>query len=108
MHSRTKSLGIIATAFLLVSAGSAWAQAAGQWRNGQHVYDKICQYCHESGVGPVLWGRELHSDYIAMRTRQGFAGMPSFRSTDIDDATLAKLADMIAKSPPPGDAGRKP
>lgn len=78
------------------------AQAAGQWRDGAQVYQQICQYCHETGVGPALLnreqGQELSAEYIAMTTRQGRAGMPAFRFTDVDDATLAKLGEMIAKN----------
>lgn len=87
---------------LAAFAGPALGQAAGQWQNGGHVYRQICSYCHETGVGPALWGRDLQPDYVAARTRHGMNGMPSFRSTDIDDKALAQLADLIAhgKAPP--------
>ncbi len=88
------------------------AQAAGQWRDGAQLYQQICQFCHDTGVGPALWnreqGQELDPQYIAMTTRQGRAGMPAFRFTDVDDATLAKLGDMIAKNQKPPATGGKP
>lgn len=77
-------------------APAAWAQAAGQWRDGEHLYSHLCQYCHESGVGPNLFGRELAADYVVATARQGKAAMPAFRFTEIDDTTLRKLGDIIA------------
>lgn len=93
----------------LAVSTSAWAQAAGQWRDGEHLYAQICQYCHETGVGPKLWGRELAADYVIATARQGRAGMPAFRFTEIDEATLRKLGEIVAsgRSLSPSDAGRK-
>jgi len=97
---------------VLAGTGSAWAQVAGQWRDGGHVYQQICQYCHETGVGPALWDREpdreLAADYVVMTTREGHAGMPAFRFTEIDDATLVKLGDLIAKNQKQQAMGGKP
>ena len=99
-------------AAVVAGSGSAWAQAAGQWRDGGHIYQQICQYCHESGVGPVLWGRdkdhELAPEYVVAMTRQGRAGMPAFRFTEIDDATLAKLGEIIATNQKSLATGGKP
>ena len=85
--------GILAAGYL---APAAWAQAAGQWRDGEHLYSRLCQYCHETGVGPALWGRELTSDYVVATARQGKAAMPAFRFTEIDDRTLRSLGDIVA------------
>ena len=88
---------------------SAWAQAAGQWRDGEHLYSHLCQYCHETGVGPVLWGRDLAPDYVLATVRQGKAAMPAFRFTEIDDATLLKLGRIVAsgRSLTPAGVGGK-
>lgn len=85
----------------------AWAQAAGQWRDGDHLYSHLCQYCHETGVGPNLFGRELAVDYVVATARQGKAAMPAFRFTEIDDATLRKLGDIIASGRSLSPAGDK-
>ena len=92
MSWRLTIAGVLA---LLASAPAAWAQAAGQWRDGEHLYSRLCQYCHETGVGPTLWGRELTSDYVVATACQGKAGMPAFRFTEIDDGTLRKLGDIV-------------
>jgi mono/diheme cytochrome c family protein len=91
---------------LLALSGPARGQAAGQWRDGAHVYRQICGYCHETGVGPALWGRDLHPDYITARTRHGMNGMPAFRSTDIDDKALAQLAELIAHGTAPATVAK--
>lgn len=92
----------------MLAGGPAWAQAAGQWRDGQHVYKQICGYCHDTGVGPALWGRDLQPHYVVTRTRHGFAGMPAFRSTELDDKVLGQLAELIATSKAAPPQGGKP
>ncbi len=87
-----------------VAAGDAWAQVAGQWRDAQHVYSKICANCHEIGVGPVIKGRNLDPDYYQSVVRHGMRAMPAFRPTDVDDAMLRQVAEMLSKSPAPGGA----
>jgi len=87
---------ITGVAAALSISTSAWAQAAGQWRDGEHLYSHLCRYCHETGVGPTLWGRELTADYVVATARQGKSAMPAFRFTEIDDATLRKLGEIVA------------
>lgn len=94
------AIGLVA----LAAAGDARAQAAGQWRDAQHVYSKICANCHEIGVGPVIKGRNLDPDYYQHIVRHGFRAMPAFRPTDVDDAMLRQVAEMLSKSPAPGEA----
>jgi mono/diheme cytochrome c family protein len=71
-----------------------------KWKNGAEVYDKICAYCHEPHVGtqvaPKIRGRDLPPAYIHTVVRNGNRAMPSFRASEIDDASLAKLAKYIS------------
>lgn len=94
----------VAACAIALSLGgtAALAQSAGQWRDGQHVYAKVCANCHESGVGPVIKGRDLHPSYFEQTVRSGLRAMPAFRSTEIDDVALRQVAEMLAKSPAPG------
>ena len=42
----------IMTVLLLVltfSSGTAFGQADGEWRSGEDIYQKTCQYCHTTG-----------------------------------------------------------
>ena len=76
-----------------------YADAAGQWRDGAHVYSKICGFCHETGIGPVIKGRELPPEYVAAIVRNGFRAMPTFRQSEIDDEALAKLSSYVSTAP---------
>ena len=87
------------------TANTAWAaseKAASSgfaWSDGVEVYTKVCAYCHEGGpVGPQIRGRELPAAYIRTVVRSGFRAMPSFRAAEIDDESLAKLAEYISKN----------
>ena len=93
MHARRLVVCLGAVAALVAAGG---AQAA--WRDGGEVYDKVCRYCHEANVGPVLKGRSLPAEYVQRVVRMGNRAMPSFRATEIDDATLADVARLINAS----------
>ena len=99
MMQRLMVLGILLAGIL--GGGASRAQSAGQWRNPQEIYGKICQYCHETHVGPVLFGRGLPSGYVVGTVRAGKHAMPSFRPSEISDAELAKHGDWIENSPAP-------
>ena len=43
-----------ATASALVAVANANADSSGKWQNSQEVYNKVCAYCHEANVGPVI------------------------------------------------------
>ncbi|MDX9874039.1 MAG: cytochrome c [Spongiibacteraceae bacterium] len=90
---------------LAMSAGSAFAADAGDnatWKDGKHVYDKVCGYCHDDGrVGPELLGRQLPAAYAAAIVRHGFRAMPAFPASYIDDASLQKVGEFIATAPAP-------
>ena len=63
------------------------------------TYAKVCGFCHDKGVGPAILGRELPVAYIENVVRHGFRAMPSFRSTEIDNAALASVARWVSQSP---------
>ncbi len=71
-----------------------------KWKDGAEVYGKVCGYCHEphagTQVGPKIRGRELPPAYIRAIVRNGNRAMPSFRASEIDDASLAKLAEYVS------------
>ena len=85
---------------LVAAAFHAHADSSGKWLNSQEVYRKVCANCHEVEVGPVLTGRNLPPEYIRTIVRTGHRAMPAFRPTEIDDATLASVAQLIASSAP--------
>lgn len=91
-----------AVAVLSIWSHPASAQVAGQWKDPNHVYAKICSNCHDIGVGPVIKGRNLDPDYYFQVVRHGMRAMPAFRPTDVDDAMLHRLAETLSKSAPPG------
>ena len=63
------------------------------------TYAKVCGFCHDAGVGPAILGRELPVAYIENVVRHGFRAMPSFRSSEIDNAALASVARWVSQSP---------
>lgn len=98
------------TAFILASllavgvvASSAWAsqQAPEQgfaWKDGAEVYTKVCALCHDTAVGPVILGRGHDPSYIQLIVRHGNRAMPAFRTSEIDDQSLEKLAEYVSKT----------
>ena len=99
--SFTRSLCIsISVISLVLFSSVSYANAAGQWRDGMHVYEKVCSYCHDIGVGPVLKSTEKPVEYIQYIVRNGFRAMPAFRASEINDAELKLLADFIKSAPP--------
>lgn len=87
-------MGGILSLACLVSAGVARADSSGEWKSGKEVYDKVCGYCHETGVGPQIKGRGAPLEYRAI-VRHGRRAMPQFRSAEISDELLIKLMDHI-------------
>lgn len=84
------------------AATSALADSSGKWQNSQEVYDKVCGYCHETNVGPVITGRNLMPDYIRTVVRSGNRAMPAFRESEISDAVLAEVVKLVSSSPAGG------
>ena len=88
----------LVAASALVAVASASADSSGKWQNSQEIYDKVCGYCHEANVGPVITGRNLPTDYIRAIVRNGNRAMPSFRESEIDDLALAGVAKRVSTS----------
>lgn len=96
-----KSAGLAATLVLLAGhVSSASAQDTLKISEGQRFYQKICAKCHEVGIGPVITGRGFPEAVYVTIARSGFNGMPAFRVSDIDDATLQDLAKYLAATTP--------
>lgn len=75
---RKTTLGAVANGFMLVIAIAAGTMTTATlaappatpdgffaWKDGPEVYAKVCGYCHEQGVGPVIYGRALPPVYTA-------------------------------------------
>jgi mono/diheme cytochrome c family protein len=80
---------------LAVSTSEVMADAKGQWKDGKEAYEKICGYCHDKGIGPQIKGLGIRAEDIIKTVRSGNKAMPAFRQTEIDDATLSKVAEYI-------------
>lgn len=91
-------IGWLAATAAFTTTG-ALADSDGKWRDGQEAYDKVCGYCHERNVGPVITGRALTTDYIRAVVRNGNRAMPAFRESEISDATLGEVARLVSASP---------
>jgi len=106
-RSDWKSRAALSAAALVVAlaiAGAASAEdppptrTASGWSSGAETYDKVCAYCHDTGVGPALRGRKLPPILVNLFVRNGSRAMPSFRAAEIDDEALAKLADFLSQN----------
>ena len=84
---------------VLFAAGGAAADSSGRWQDDEEVYGKVCGYCHERGVGPVIKGRQLPEEYIRRVVRYGNRAMPAFRPSEISDALLAQVAHRVSSAP---------
>jgi len=74
------------------------AQSAETAQSGESVYQAVCHYCHDTGIGPQLKGRQLPSVYVQHVARNGLRAMPAFRLTEISHQELANLAAFIESS----------
>ena len=88
---------------VIFAAGNAWSaldevhNPGFAWKDGAEIYAKVCAYCHEAQVGPQIRHRKLPVTYIRTIVRNGNRAMPPFRSSEIDDESLEKLADFISQ-----------
>ncbi|MEO6352753.1 MAG: cytochrome c [Oxalobacteraceae bacterium] len=80
---------------VMLLASAAMADGNGQWLSGQEAYSKVCSFCHDRGIGPVIKGLGKSPDLIQLVVRSGNRAMPPFRQSEIDDATLAKIIKYI-------------
>lgn len=90
------ALQILAAAAAFTGAPHAGADSSGKWKSPQEAYEKVCAYCHDTNIGPVLTGRNLPPEYILTMVRMGNRAMPAFRPTELDDQLLAGVARYIA------------
>ncbi len=75
---------------------AARATSNFRWKDGPEVYAKVCSYCHDQQIGPVIRGRSLPPAYISAVVRNGNRAMPAFRASEIDDESLKKVAEYIS------------
>jgi hypothetical protein len=88
--------------FCIVTGGSpGYAAGDGVWKSAADAYSKICTYCHDAGVGPVLMGRKLPPEMITKIVRHGLIEMPAFPESFVDNKTLQDLAKYIQESDAP-------
>ena len=78
---------------------AAWAQSAGQWKDSAHVWNSLCRYCHETPVGPALFGRVFPEAAVIYLVRAGRNAMPAFMPTQLNDTDLRELARWINSQP---------
>jgi mono/diheme cytochrome c family protein len=94
---------LAAVVSIRIVAGVVWAgpQPAPEptyaWKDGAEVYTKLCALCHESKIGPTIKGRGLDPQLISYTVRHGNRAMPAFREAEIDDESLAKVAEYVSK-----------
>lgn len=74
------------------------ASSVSNERSGEEVYQAICQYCHETGLGPKLTERQLPAAYIIQTVRYGRGAMPAFRPSEISQQELERTARLIERS----------
>ncbi|NJD36569.1 MAG: cytochrome c [Betaproteobacteria bacterium] len=96
---RLDLIRVLAAAAVFVASGQANADSTGKWQSSQEIYDKVCGYCHEANVGPVITGRNLMPEYIQAIVRNGNRAMPAFRESEINDAALAGVVKLVSTSP---------
>lgn len=95
-------LAVLSAVGFMASIASAAPQKTPElgfeWKDGAEVYGKVCGLCHETKVGPALRGRGLDPLYIKIFVRNGLRAMPAFRSSEIDDESLEKVAEYVSKT----------
>ena len=96
--NRLYLIRLLAAAAAFVATGHANADSTGKWQSSQEIYDKVCGYCHEANVGPVITGRNLMPEYIQAIVRNGNRAMPAFRESEINDAALAGVVKLVSSS----------
>lgn len=85
-------------ALLTVGLFAQTGQAVEKEKSGEFVYQAVCQYCHETGVGPELRSRHLPAAYTTHVVRHGSRAMPAFRPTEISDQELERVAVFIERN----------
>lgn len=94
----------------LLLGGNVLAQTAPSTETqarAQRFYAQVCARCHDTGIGPVITGRNLPAAFYVAMARSGRNAMPAFRVSDIDDATLQALGEYLAATPAHAAQGAK-
>ncbi|NML18777.1 c-type cytochrome [Azohydromonas caseinilytica] len=76
-------------------------------QRAQRFYAQVCARCHETGIGPVITGRNLPAAFYVTMARSGLNAMPAFRLSDIDDPTLQALGEYLSKTPAPAQGAQR-
>lgn len=98
---RCKSLLLAVSLPLIAFSVPSFAAGDGKWTSGEEAYKKVCAYCHDAGVSPILRGRQLPPELIKHFVRNGSRAMPAFKQTFLSDTDLDALAVWLQKSPAP-------
>jgi mono/diheme cytochrome c family protein len=69
------------------------------------IWAGACTYCHDRGIAPSIFGRDLTVAAIAATVRNGRGAMPAFHPSEIDDAALLRLAQWVSQQPAPATVG---
>ncbi|HUE11701.1 MAG TPA: cytochrome c [Steroidobacteraceae bacterium] len=93
MPMRAAAIGILAALLLPARPAAADATAPAE------IWASACTYCHDRGVAPPLFGRNLDAALIAAAVRNGLDSMPAFHPSEISDEALAQLAAWVARQP---------
>jgi len=101
-------VSLVLAALSLAWGGIASADENGHWTGPAEIYAKICTYCHDAGVSPVILGRHLPAATTELIVRHGQNGMPAFRQSEFTDAELAALALWLQDSKPPAHIEKIP
>lgn len=96
--SKSAALATLALSWVGHTA-TAVAQDPAHIGKGQQYFEKVCAKCHETGIGPVIKGRDLSEATYIITARMGRNAMPAFRITDIDDDTLIEVAKYLVNTP---------
>lgn len=95
---------VIFMSSILISIFSTNLFAEKIWNTPQEAYNKVCAYCHNTGVGPDSIKIKFDKNSIGARVesimyvvRHGLNAMPAFRKIEIDDDTLKKMAKGLAQ-----------
>jgi mono/diheme cytochrome c family protein len=84
-------------ALLSAAAVVQLAKADDIPRSAEEVYRVVCHYCHDTGIGPEIKGRQLPAAYVSYLVRNGQGAMPAFRPTEISDTELERVAATIER-----------
>ncbi|WP_084150545.1 c-type cytochrome [Azohydromonas australica] len=98
-HRLLPLLGLLLGGSVLAQPAPATAPSTETQARAQRFYAQVCARCHDTGLGPVITGRNLPAAFYVAMARSGRNAMPAFRISDIDDTTLQALGEYLAATP---------